>query len=99
MSVTEIKLFSDPKEVANTQEVLTENAVKIVKQLQRVNSNELAKGVKSLRYKRPELQPINSVPIHSEVTNLDHIFLKRVKSMKNDFDSKSSIVCFNLNYL
>ena len=86
LSVTEINLFGGQTKVENTQQVVNENAVNIAKQLQKINSNELANKKKTLCRKRPELQAINSVPITTQVTDLDEIFLNRVRSMKNNFD-------------
>ena len=97
LAVTEINLCGGQTAVANTQQWLKENGVNIAKQLQKINSIEVTNKRKTVRYKRPELQPINSVPIATEVTDLDEVFLKRVQSMKNNFDGKSykSYITFN----
>ena len=92
LSVTQINLFGGQKKEANTQQMVSDNAVNIVKRLQKINSIEVTNKRKTLR-RKPELQPINSLPVSTEVTDLDEIFLKRVRSMKNNFDGKS----FHLN--
>lgn len=86
LSVTQINLFGEQTEVADTQEVVAENAVTIVKQLQKLNSNELNTKRRTLRSKGPHIPLIHMTSNRPEETDLEKVFLSRVRSMKNNFD-------------
>ncbi|XP_054166652.1 chitin synthase chs-2-like [Oppia nitens] len=91
LSVSEFNVFKRKNDGENAQQVVSENAVNIVKQLQKLNSNDINKDTKKTlkRPNRPETQRIvRKSDNKAEFVELEQAFLNRCLGLKDNFDNE-----------